>query len=393
MGNFSDRLARLQPGLENVAHDGTAQVEVPAYTLRLPPQGSLAELRDWHLVPTPYGTAHIHREYIPYGDSDITTDLSNRLGDKRLVGFTPDNALYIDIEATGLSHGAGTLAFLIGCAYLENHGSQRRIVLEQLFVDTPENEMPVLAYFLKLLYRFDYLVSFNGKSYDLSVLQNRLVLTRLLSSQEREIKLRPHLDLLHSCRLAYVGAFENTKLQTLERMVLKLDPSEREDDVPGSLVPSLYFHFLRTGYASVLDVVLRHNRTDVLSMVSLTNHLMMLVEEPPCQLPPLVAYNLGRAALRFKQNHRALQFLERAVSDGPLPVDVYDKASQMLITAARRAGHYALAARLTEDSALALQQSDPHECARLLRLAERYRRKVPSVTRERTSVDIGGLNP
>ena len=93
MGKFSDRLARLQPGLENMAHDGTEQVEVPAYTLRLPPQGSLAELRDWHLIPTPYGTAHIHREYIPYGDSDIATDLANRLGDKRLLGFTPDNAL------------------------------------------------------------------------------------------------------------------------------------------------------------------------------------------------------------------------------------------------------------------------------------------------------------
>jgi hypothetical protein len=297
------------------------------------------------------------------------------LGDKRLHGFSPDNALYLDIEATGLSHGAGTFAFLIGCAYYEGTGADRRLILEQLFMTNPENEMPVLGYFLKLLYRFEYLVSFNGKSYDLSVLQNRLILTRLLSQQEGHIKLRPHLDLLHSCRLPYGGVFANTKLQTLEREVLRIPAETRENDVPGSLVPSLYFHYLRTGYASVLDVVLTHNRTDVLSMVALTTHLIELLRQPISTLQPLVSYNLGRAALRFKQPDRAVELLKQAISTKSLGDEVYMKAVRHLITAARRVGLYDLAATHTEDLALAVETSDPAECARLLRLALRYRKK------------------
>ena len=375
MGRFSDRLARLQPGLATPCVE-SADTEPVEYVSPNNGTQDIAGLRPWTYVSTPYGKAHVFREEFLSRIAPPQSDLADRLGDARLQGFTYDNALYLDIEATGLSHGAGTFAFLIGVAYFETSGSHRTLVLEQLFMDAPENELPVLAYFQELLYRFDYLVSFNGKSYDLSVLQNRLVLNRLLSSQEGEIKLRPHLDLLHTYRLAYVGAFEDTKLQTLERTILKLDPAERADDIPGSLVPSMYFHYLRTGHAAVLDVVLKHNRTDVLSMVSLTEHLQALVERPASAHPAIVAYNLGRAAVRFKQYARAIDMLERAISLHTLPPELHVKATNQLITASRRHGDYGRAARLTEDMALSAQSHSKEECVRLLRLAARYRKKA-----------------
>ena len=39
--------------------------------------------------------------------------------DPRLDGFDARDAVFLDIEASGLEHGAGTYAFLIGLAWLE----------------------------------------------------------------------------------------------------------------------------------------------------------------------------------------------------------------------------------------------------------------------------------
>ncbi len=87
-----------------------------------------------------------------------------------------------------------------------------------------------------------YLVSFNGKSFDLSVLQNRMVMHRMCSKEESELKLRPHLDLLHVSRSVYKGLWQDVRLQTLEAQVLGF---VREHDMPGSLAPSCWFAWLR----------------------------------------------------------------------------------------------------------------------------------------------------
>jgi uncharacterized protein YprB with RNaseH-like and TPR domain len=328
-------------------------------------------LRDWWHAPTPSGTAYVHRERLPAEPSPELPGFYSLLGDERLKGFHPEQALYIDIETTGLSHGAGTFAFLVGCAYFENG----EIVLEQLFMRDPTDEMPVLARFLELIERFRYLVSFNGKSFDLSVLQTRLIMTRMLSQLEVGLKVRPHLDLLHVSRQAYKGVFSDTRLQTLEREVLGLPAIEREDDVPGSLVPAIYFHYLHTGYAPQLDVVLRHNRTDVLSMISLTNHLMTLMDAPG-DAAPRVLFNLGRAALRKKHNVRAADLLDRAVRSRALTFDVHRQALEERVNACRRADDVHAACQAARDLLAHLMAHEDEEHSRVTRQIQRYQRKV-----------------
>lgn len=329
-------------------------------------------LRPWWMAPTPYGRCHVAIERQPAEPPVPSPCLVHLLGDERLRGFEPEKAMYLDIEATGLSHGAGTFAFLIGCAYHQDG----EVVLEQLFMRDPSDEMPVLCRFLELLERFPYLVSFNGKSYDLSVLQSRLVITRLLSRLETELKVRPHLDLLHVTRQAYKGVFENSKLQTIEREVLHIDPWERVDDVPGSLVPALYFHYLQTGYAPQLNPVLKHNRTDVLSMITLTRHLLALMEAP-WGAHPTVLYNLGRAALRRKHNARAVKLLREATGDCRLPNSLSRKVWLELVTAARRAGDVELALLAAERSLDLVPEWEPAgERERLQRQVTRFQRKI-----------------
>ena len=82
--------------------------------------------------------------------------------------------------------------------------------VEQLLLDSPENEAELLEEFLQVLKSFRFLVSFNGKSFDTSVLQNRLIAHRLLTTREAILKLTPHLDLLHIFRAIWEEKFRIT---------------------------------------------------------------------------------------------------------------------------------------------------------------------------------------
>src|SRR5207249_8764241 len=68
-----------------------------------------------------------------------------------------------------------------------------------------------------------------------------------------------YLDLLRPSRRVWRARFADCRLATLEREVLGL---VREDDVPGAVIPGLYFEFLRSRRAAPLAHVFAHNRDD-----------------------------------------------------------------------------------------------------------------------------------
>jgi uncharacterized protein len=209
--------------------------------------------------------------------SPSVTGLHRLLADPRLEGFDRDSALFFDVEATGLSRGAGTFAFLIGLAWFEGE----HLVLEQLLAEHPGQERAALHRFLQRLRERSHFVSYNGKSYDVSVLQSRLVVNRFMDRREAELRIRPHLDLLHTGRRLWRGTVPNHTLGTMEAHLLDL---VREGDVPGALVPHLYFAWVNTGDSAGLEKVISHNRQDVLSMVSIA-HLLLAGLAPDAACP------------------------------------------------------------------------------------------------------------
>lgn len=259
-----------------------------------------------------------------------TEHLVRLTGDPRLIGFAPEKALFLDIEATGLEHGAGTLAFMIGLGHIDT--TEREVVVTQLILREPDEERAQLELLWDLVDAFPYLVSFNGKSFDLSVLQARLVMNRLCTPREGELKLRPHLDLLHLSRNLYRGVFADTRLQTLEKKLLGF---ERIDDMPGALAPSCFFHWLRDGDPRPLAMIAEHNRFDVLSMVALTRRLAD-VSRPigDASRGSALWLNLARTYLRRREPEAAL-----AVLDAPptfMSPDELDEALTLEVVAARR---------------------------------------------------------
>lgn len=169
--------------------------------------------------------------------------------------------LFLDAETTGLAGGTGTYAFLVGAALLEDD----RVVVTQYFMRDLDEEPALLAVLGPLLERATGIVTFNGAGFDLPLLETRFVLAR-----RRWPATVPHLDLLRPARRIWTACLPDCRLATLEREVFGL---AREADVPGALIPSLYFEFLRSRRAERLVRVFAHNRDDLLSLVALMGWL------------------------------------------------------------------------------------------------------------------------
>ncbi|MGM0577588.1 MAG: ribonuclease H-like domain-containing protein [Myxococcota bacterium] len=330
---------------------------------------------------TPHGAAWVVDTRVPLTDHHG----SRRLGafyeramdhlpalvaDPRLDDRVSGEALFLDIESSGLDHGAGTHAFLVGLGYREDD----HFVVRQLLLREPGEEQALLQLLVERLDEHPLLVSFNGKSFDLTVLQTRLVMQRFYSRRDCDLKLRPHLDLLHLSRNLYRDRWPDTRLGTLEQEVLGF---EREGDIPGHMVPSCWFHWLRTGDAGPLAGVMLHNLHDVLSMVTLADRV--LVEGEPAPDPtraPRVTVNLARLLARRKDPEGAFRVLEPLLDEDVLTVAGDDLGREALLLAAtvarrtRRTG----AQRRALERLVAHLPDDPEALTALAIVEERARR-------------------
>jgi uncharacterized protein YprB with RNaseH-like and TPR domain len=184
--------------------------------------------------------------------------------------FDLSQALFVDTETTGLGQGAGVLAFLIGAGYFK----ERAFVLRQYFLRDPAEEPAALHHLADWSEGFSGLVSFNGRGFDVPILQSRFILARLRPS----ILKAPHLDLLPPARRMWRGRFESCALGALERRVLGVQRSQ--DDIMSWQIPELYRQYLRGGDNGEMRQVLYHNAMDILSLVVLAERLCRLFANP-----------------------------------------------------------------------------------------------------------------
>jgi hypothetical protein len=179
-----------------------------------------------------------------------------------------EDGLFLDSETTGLMGGTGTFPFLIGLGWFEA-GS---FTTCQLFARDFSEEGAMLRYLSELASGKQFLVTFNGKAYDLNLLTTRFILNRCRDT----LSAMPHIDLLHPSRRILAHRLENARLSTIEEHVLGV---ERDGDVPGFEIPQRYFDWLRHRDGRALGDVFIHNRLDVVSMASLLKYLTDLVED------------------------------------------------------------------------------------------------------------------
>ena len=230
--------------------------------------------------------------------------------------------VFFDLETTGLSGGAGTLAFLVGCAWFEGDGS---FVTRQFLLVRHADERMLLAAVAAELARAGALVSFNGKSFDAPLLEGRYLFHRLAWAGGR----LPHIDVLHPARRFWKPRVarpapqgEGCSLQALERQIVG---ARRDGDVPGFEIPGRYFQFVRSGDAAPLEAVLEHNRLDLLTLAALAARLLHMTQSgPDAMSDPREALALGCVYARGGLEARARASYRRAIDRCRSPRGAYD---------------------------------------------------------------------
>src|SRR5688572_2508732 len=201
--------------------------------------------------------------------------------------------LFIDLETTGLFGGAGTQAFLIGCAAVDGES----IRVRQFLLPGFEHERAVLAEVQAWSKNHGALCTYNGRSFDVPLVETRFMFHRVPCPLDGV----PHLDMLHAARRLWRQRPMTTgpdpddascSLAVLEKHIAGL---HRVGDVPGYEIPSRFFRFVRDGDARPLEAVLEHNRLDLLSLAAVLARAITLITKGPADARTAQeAYGLAR---------------------------------------------------------------------------------------------------
>jgi uncharacterized protein len=219
------------------------------------------------------------------------------------------SALFLDLETTGLSGGVGVVPFLVGLGYFRDGGFR----VSQFFLgDLAEEERLVkeLERFFDQM-GFRSVVTFNGKAFDLPLLETRFILHRTALP----LSGLPHLDFLFSARSLWSHKHESCRLYHLAQQILEAD---REEDIPSAEIPQRYFEFLRTGDFSLIEPVLYHNQEDLLSLLGVViSGAAMFSEDKEDKLnleaDAMDLYGAARLLERTGESERSALFMRRAL--------------------------------------------------------------------------------
>ena len=298
--------------------------------------GTLSPHLPVQCVETDRGPVYLSEERWPldyrHGRLSLGDALSlDRSAMSRLVpGLTAvdlAHAAFVDVETTGLAGGTGTYAFLVGIGTFED----RSFHLRQFFLAHLSGEAAMLAAVSRVLGGSQVIISFNGRRFDLPLLETRFTLSRLPLTW---LDL-PHLDLLYPARRLYRQRLSSCRLAVLEEALLGV---QREDDLPGWAVPAVYFDYVRVGSAETLPTVFRHNSLDILSLVALLGHVGRLAgEEPPADPGDCLA--LARWDELEGRLKGAMRLYERALQ-GSLDENERSVAVRRLACLYRRLGRW-----------------------------------------------------
>jgi hypothetical protein len=338
-----DRDKELEQTLEYLR-----RLENPPSARKLPAQRfakGIEEYVEGEVVKNSRGEFFLAREAFPfgrpYGKLRIGDIPSADLSPLNLVlkdGPMPDASrlVFLDTETTGLAGGTGTCAFLIGIGKVEG----MKFVVRQFFLRDYPEEKAALEALAEALGDCEGIVTFNGKTFDVPLLETRYALARMKTPLAGLV----HLDALHPARRLWKLRLESCKLTDLENAILGIS---REGDVPGSEIPAIYFDYLRTGDGRGLQPVFYHNALDVVSLAALTVELARALGEGGAEAlgSPLDLFSLSRILGRAGSKEKSIRACRQALAGG-LPQQVESQALKHLAAELKRKRQHEAAVEL-----------------------------------------------
>ncbi len=298
---------------------------------------------------------------------------------------TLNRTVFIDLETTGLSGGAGTLAFLVGCGYFDLGAFQVR----QFLLTSHAAERALLTAVAEFFDGADLIVTYNGKTFDVPVMETRWMFHRL----RMPLSEVAHFDMLHPARRLWRsragagGDLEEAgcRLSTLEHTLFEV---ERVGDVPGFEIPGRFFNFIRSGDPRPLEPVLEHNRLDLVSLAAVMARAVQLARggHSSCR-DGAEALALGRVFERAGEMDRAAACYTAAI-ESPQP-EVKGEALYRRALRLRRDRCFAEAAASWR---AIVQLTEPRGIRRLARLGDlrQFATEALAIHHEHRERDLDG---
>ena len=260
---------------------------------------------------------------------DLPPDLLDPISNGQIAGIPPSKWCFLDTETTGLAGGAGTYAFLIGVGRITSQGFRVR----QFFMREFGEESSLLSALTEHLKQFEVLITYNGRTYDQPLLETRY---RMARSRPPFASLE-HLDLLFGARRLWKLRFDSCRLVDLENQILGV---ERQGDLPGELIPYVYFEYLRTQEIGRLLPIFHHNQVDILTLACLTA-IVPLAFHPPDRAQfshGAEMVGLARWWRQAEQHDHALALFRQAVDRG-LPDELMFRTLWDIACLEKKRGH------------------------------------------------------
>lgn len=281
----------------------------------------------------------------------------------RITNPGGQNIVFIDTETSGLAGGTGTYVFLIGIGYR----TAAEFIVEQYFMRDPAQEAGLLAALDQKLAQFDTVVTFNGKTFDIPLLNTRYMLngfTAPFGSYD-------HVDVLQVARKLWRDRLSSRSLSDLEKEIIKFNRTL--DDIPGWMIPQIYFDYLRSGDARPLAGVFYHNVMDILSLAALFGRVGGMLQDP---LHNADEHGLDLAAIarlyeELGMLEESAELYEQSLSHGDLPEPFFLKVMERYALLRRRQKNWEKAVQLWEKAAA---HGDPNACIELSKYYEHRER-------------------
>ena len=221
--------------------------------------------------------------------------------------FDPGRAVFLDTETTGLSGGAGTVAFLVGLGRIENG----RFVVRQYLMNHYGAEPLLLRKVAEAVDGCGSVVTFNGRTFDVPLLISRFVMCRM----DEPFSGMAHWDLIYPARRAWRLRVKDCSLTSLERSELGI---VRKGDLPGSEVPGRYFEYLKSQDIALLEDIIAHNRQDILTLGALLVRLNGVYAAPLGQTSMMDVFSLGKAMESRGERETARRCYRLAARERPI---------------------------------------------------------------------------
>lgn len=317
-------------------------------------------------IQTPFGNAYVvettyDREYT-HGTMQFRPNLNLRVLTEwshtpQLAGSEFSKLLFLDTETTGLGGGTGTIPFLVGLGHLHENGFH----LIQLLLRDPSEEPGQLYLLNQYLRDFQAVVTYNGKSFDIPILNTRHTLNGFTSPFPGF----GHIDLLPLARRLWKNRLPSRALGDLEVEIVGV--TRTQEEVPGWMIPQIYFDYLQSGDARPLAGVMYHNAMDILSLAALFQHVAHLLSDPLHYTTPqsLDLIAIARLFEELGQFDDAIQLYEFSLQMG-MPEHFFIQTLERFAGLYRKQGEWQKTLHLWEKAA------DHHQISACVELAKYY---------------------